>query len=371
MGWAVALGVLWLAGFLVLWRLPRCRAASPAGGPAPSRSVSVVVPARNEAHNLPQLLESLARQSPLPNEIIVVDDQSADDTAGTARLAGARVVRSAELPAGWVGKSWACWQGAGVSTGELLVFLDADVRLEPGGLERLVEEQRRRGGLVSVWPYHRMQRPYERLSAFFLLIVLAAMRAFTVLGGRLKPLGAFGPCLAVRRVDYFAAGGHAAVRSAVLDDVALGQRFQAAGVPVHCLRGAGTASFRMYPQGPLSIAEGFSKNFGSGFRAAGLAVLLPTLLWIAGFFMAGGFLLISLALPAHPWLLPRAAAYLLYAGALAWQLRRLGNYGPLTALLFPVPLLFFAGVFLLSLARTFVLKAVRWKGRTIPLGGKP
>ena len=127
----------------------------------------------------------------------------------------------------------------------------------------------------------------------------------------------------------------------------------------------------MYPLGPLSIAEGFGKNFGSGFQAAGLTVLLPTLLWIAGFFMAGGFLLIALALPAHPWLLPRAAAYLLYAGALAWQLHRLGNYGPLTALLFPVPLAFFAAVFLLSLARTFVLKAVRWKGRTIPIGGKP
>jgi len=192
-----------------------------------------------------------------------------------------------------------------------------------------------------------------------------------VLGGRLKPLGAFGPCLAVRRADYFAAGGHAAVRSAVLDDVALGQRFQAAGVPVHCLRGAGTAAFRMYPLGPLAIAEGFGKNFGSGFRAAGLVALLPALLWIAGFFIAAGRLLIALALPDHPWLLPWTAVYLLYAGALAWQLRRLGNYGPLTALLFPVPLLFFAVVFLLSLARTFVLKAVRWKGRTIPLGGKP
>jgi 4,4'-diaponeurosporenoate glycosyltransferase len=365
MAWAVALAVLWLAGFLVLWRVPRCRGASPAG----PWSASIVIPARDEAHNLPELLESLRAQDPPPLEILVVDDHSTDGTARVARAGGARVLTSAELPPGWAGKPWACWQGAMISRGEILVFLDADVRLQSGGLARLLAERHRRGGLVSVWPYHRMRRPYERLSAFFLLIVLAGMRAFTILGSRLKPLGAFGPCLAARRADYFAAGGHEAVGGAVLDDVAIGRRFLASGIPVHCLRGAGTASFRMYPLGLPSIVEGFGKNLGLGFRAAGLTALVPAFLWIAGFFLAAGRLLASLALPGHPGLALWAAGYLLYAAALAWQLRRLGNYGPLTALLFPVPLLFFGAVFLLSLARTFLWKAVRWKGRTIPLGG--
>ncbi len=367
MGWAVVLLALWSTGFLVLWRLPRCRAATPAGRPR----VSVIIPARNEADNLPGLLASLRRQDPAPEEVILVDDHSTDGTASAALRLGARVVPSPELPPGWVGKSWACWQGALASRGAILVFLDADVRLEPGGLNRLLAEQGRRGGLVSVWPYHRMERPYERLSAFFLLIVLAGMQAFTILGARLKPLGAFGPCLAAMRADYFAAGGHEAVRGAVLDDVALGQRFQASGIPVLCLRGAGVAAFRMYPQGPLAIAEGFSKNFGLGFRASGLFALLPTFLWIAGFFFAAACLPIALALPDHPGLALWAAGYLLYAASLAWQLRRLGNYGPITALLFPVPLLFFAAVFLLSLAQTFLWKQVRWKERTIPLGGGP
>jgi 4,4'-diaponeurosporenoate glycosyltransferase len=367
MGWALALAVLWLAGFLVLWRVPRCRAASPAA----RRSVSIIIPARNEAHNLPGLLASLADQDPPPGEVVVVDDHSADGTARVAQQSGARVVRSADLPPGWLGKPWACWQGARQSRGAILVFLDADVRLERGGLERLLGEQQRRGGLVSVWPYHRMRRAHERLSAFFLLIVLAGMRAFTVLGGRLKPLGAFGPCLAVKRADYFAVGGHEAARGAVLDDVAIGRHFLASGIPVHCLRGSGTASFRMYPLGPLDIVEGFGKNLGLGFRAAGLTALVPTCLWIAGFFLAGGGLLLALALPGHPGLALWAAGYLLYAAALAWQLARLGNYGPFTALLFPVPLLFFAVVFLLSLARTFLCRAVRWKGRTISLGDGP
>lgn len=364
MGWALALAVLWLAGFLVLWRVPRCRDASPSGRPF----VSVIIPARDEAHNLPGLLASLAGQVPPPGEIIVVDDHSSDGTARVAQAAGVRLLASADLPPGWAGKPWACWQGAGASRGETLVFLDADVRLERGGLGRLLAEMDRRGGLVSVWPYHRMQRPYERLSAFFLLIVLAGMRAFTILGGRLKPLGAFGPCLAVSRADYFAAGGHEAVSGAVLDDVAIGRRFLAAGIPVHCLRGEGTTSFRMYPRGLPAIVEGFGKNLGLGFRAAGLTALVPAFLWIAGFFLAAARLLASLALPGHPGLALWTAGYLLYAAALAWQLRRLGSYGPLTALLFPVPLLFFAAVFLLSLTRTFLWKTVRWKGRTIRLG---
>jgi 4,4'-diaponeurosporenoate glycosyltransferase len=367
MGWELTLLALWLAGFVVLWRIPRCRSASP----EVRRRASIIIPARNEAHNLPGLLASLARQDPAPEEVIVVDDHSRDGTADTARRLGARVLRSAELPPGWMGKSWACWQGASASHGAVLVFLDADVRLEPGGLNRLLTEHRRRGGLVSVWPYHRMRRSYERLSAFFLLIVLAGMRAFTILGRRLEPLGAFGPCLAAMRTDYFAAGGHQAVRGAVLDDVALGQRFQAAGIPVHCLRGAGTAAFRMYPRGPLDLVEGFAKNFGLGFRAAGAFALAPAFLWIAGFFLAAGRLLIALVLPDHPGLTLWAAGYLVYAAALGWQLRRLGNYGPLTALLFPVPLLFFSAVFLLSLARTFVWRTVRWKGRTISLGHGP
>jgi len=367
MVWAFVLALLWLAGLFVLWRIPRCRSDPGAVGPPPS--LSVLVPARDEAHNLPELLGSLAQQGLQPRELIVVDDQSSDLTAEVARRAGARVIAAGAPPAGWLGKPWACWQGAQGAAGEVLVFLDADVRLLPDGLARLAAEVRRRGGLVSVWPYHRMWRAYERLSAFFLLIVLAGMRAFTILGSRLPPLGAFGPCLAVSRADYFAAGGHAEVRHAILDDVALGRRFQAAGLPVACLRGEGTVEFRMYPLGLGSLVEGFGKNLASGFRAAGLAALLPAAGWIAGFFIAFGLTLIALALPGRPHLVVGLACYALYAASLAWQLRRLGNYGPLPAVLFPLPLFFFAGVFLYSLTRTFLFKAVRWKGRTIPLGG--
>ncbi len=101
-------------------------------------SLSVIIPARNEAHNLPTLLGSLAAQSVRPCEILVVDDGSTDRTAEVARELGARVIASEPLPEGWRGKTWACHQGAQAATGELLCFVDADTWFEPGGLARIL-----------------------------------------------------------------------------------------------------------------------------------------------------------------------------------------------------------------------------------------
>ena len=129
----VTLG-LWAAGFLLLGRLRRCSAARAAG----FASVSVIIPARNEEHNLPTLLRSLASQPAKPREIIVVDDGSTDRTAEIARQLGATVIASQPLPDGWRGKTWACHQGAQAATGELLLFLDADTWFEPDGLARIL-----------------------------------------------------------------------------------------------------------------------------------------------------------------------------------------------------------------------------------------
>lgn len=356
----VALAVVWLLGFFLLWRIPAC--GRPAASPPPP--VSVLIPARNEAHNLPRLLQSLQGQSLRAREVIVVDDQSEDATAAVAAAGGARVLRSQQPPQGWLGKPWACWQGALAASGELLVFLDADTALEPDGLLRLAATWVERGGLVSVWPYHRMLRPYERLSAFFHVIIMASMRAFTPLGRRLAPLGAFGPCVVCSRGDYAELRGHEAVKGEILEDIALGQLFLRSGRALHCLSGRGTISFRMYPQGLGSVVSGFSKGMAAGARASA-AIAAPLALWIALGFVVSFGLAFSLATGLWGGWPGWMAFYLMYALQLEWILLRVGNYRVLTALLFPIPALFFAGVFALSAARTFGLGRVSWKGRTI------
>ena len=120
------------AAAVVLARLARGRdRLAPLAAAAPARSVSVVVPARDEAERIGPCLEAL-REDPGVAEVIVVDDRSSDGTAAAARSCGARVVEGAELPQGWVGKPWALQQGLEAASGEVVVSLDADTRPRRG-----------------------------------------------------------------------------------------------------------------------------------------------------------------------------------------------------------------------------------------------
>jgi dolichol-phosphate mannosyltransferase len=122
---------------LVLSRLARGRDRRPplAAGPRAPGTVSVVVPARDEAHRITPLLEAL-RNDPDVHEVLVVDDHSTDGTAGVARTLGARVLPAPALPEGWVGKPWALQHGLEHAVGDVVLTLDADVGPSPGSSAR-------------------------------------------------------------------------------------------------------------------------------------------------------------------------------------------------------------------------------------------
>ena len=219
--------LLWLAGTWLLWRIRVCdhQETSPdeaghhhAGAEDGQPSVTIIIPARNEERRLPRLLASIANLTQAPGEVIVVDDHSTDRTAEIAQAAGARVVEPGDLPAGWTGKCWACWNGALAARGRVLVFLDADTWLDPDGLTKLVARHGRVGGLLSVQPYHVTRSAYEQLSAITNITMFMAVNTFTPLGQRGRPHATFGPCITCGRDDYFRVDGHRAVRSAVLED---------------------------------------------------------------------------------------------------------------------------------------------------------
>ena len=334
--WAVAWGLLWHVP------TPRRRRTS-------TDRPAIVVPARDEAENLGRLLPSLAG---VEADVLVVDDESTDGTAEAARAHGATVVDPGPPPEGWTGKAWACAAGAAAAPASAarLLFLDADVVVEPGGLDRVLAEHDEVGGLLSVQPWHAVERPYEHLSGFFNLIAPMSVDAFTPLGRRVRPTGAFGPCLVVDRATYERAGGHGApsVRAAVLDDVALAR---ALGPPTTVLGGRGSLRFRMYPHGLRQLIEGWTKNFAGGAAGTRPLTLLLVLVWMSG--------LIAAVVDRHPVL------YAAYAVQLLVLLRKVGRFSPLVAVLYPVPLAFFVAVFLRSLVLTFVRRQVRWRGRTI------
>lgn len=344
----------WSIGSLLLWRVPRCRGAAREG--SPSEKISVIIPARNEEGNLPGLLRSLSRQSMSPQEILVVDDDSTDATARVAREWGARVIPSGCVPAGWTGKSWACWRGARVAEGERFLFLDADATLAPEALAALSREYARQpGGIFTLYPYHATGNNRERLSAFFNIISMMSLGIATILGLRVKPMGAYGACILCSREEYFRCGGHKAVMGEIMEDVALGRLFQRHGLSVRCLGGKGTVGFRMYPDGLAQMVEGWSKNFASGATASHPLLLFLVVVWVFGAVESVHLLVSALIRPDAS---PPAVAVLVY-GAFVLQiflmLRQIGNFGFRTALFFPLALLFFILVFFLLPGHHFSL----------------
>jgi 4,4'-diaponeurosporenoate glycosyltransferase len=336
-------------------------------------AVSVVVPARNEAATLPTLLTSLRRLTTAVAEVLVVDDGSRDATASVARAEGAVVLPVAGPPAGWTGKAWACHVGAEASRGDLLLFLDADTELAPDALDGLLALHDRHGGLVSVQPFHDAERPYEQLSSYFNVVSMMASGAFGP-----HPEGramAFGPCLLTSRADYERAGGHEAVRSAILDDVELAAAYRRAGLPVTCAVGGRSLRMRMYPGGVRQLAEGWTKNFASGASAADPGPTAVAVLWVAAHHAVATGTVLSLVRAVTGCRVPLAsgppAFWAVSWLGVAWQLRsvlrRIGSFRWWTWALFPAPLLAFDALFARSVALFVVRGSVRWRGREVPL----
>ncbi len=353
----------WLLGFIFLWKIPLLKGGSKLNGL--SYKVSILVPARNEERTLGQLLYSIHQQTFKPHEVIVIDDQSEDATAEAARGADCIVMTSKDLPEGWTGKPWACWQGAQRATGDILLFLDADTFLEPGGLSKIVSAYLERGGLLSIQPFHQMKKSYERLSAVFNIITIAGMNAFTPLGPKLRPTGAFGPCMICSREDYFRVGGHEKVRGEVLESITIGKEFLKAHRNVYCYGGKETISFRMYPDGLRSLVEGFGKGFGTGAGAMSPASLLMMVGWVFSGVSVTRHLVQSAILTDPLGLLGWLVLDVLYIFQIHWMLFRIGNFGFSTSLLFQIPLIFFVAVFAYSILRIFLIRKVRWKGRDV------
>ncbi|HAR35869.1 MAG TPA: glycosyl transferase family 2 [Acidobacteria bacterium] len=344
-------------------RWPECDPPAIPGLP----SISIIIPARNEEPNLKLLLDSLARQSLKPHEIIVVDDNSSDGTARVAREKGARLVSLPALPEGWTGKALACFTGARAASADLLVFLDADTVLEDDGLEVLCRLYQKTGGLVSVQPYHRMEKPYEKLSAFFNLILFLNMNISSCIPGLNSPRGAFGPCFICSRADYFALGGHEAIKAEIIEDMALARLARKKGYSVSCFAGRGLITFRMYPGGLNHLIEGWTKNFATGAVKTGPWLFLVTFGWVTGAMSGPVDIVQGLVAGQHLLFQTGVILYLLFLAQIYFFLQPLGNFGLVSVILYPFSLAFFIFIFLRSMVYTHLLGYVHWKGRRIKL----
>ena len=276
---------------LAVFRAPAARS-----GDMPAR-VSVLIPARDEAANIRDAVRAALDQERAEVEIVVLDDGSTDGTAGIVRaLAEAdgrvRLIRGADLPSGWNGKQHACHQLAQRATKPVLLFVDADVRLERDAVARMHAYLARDGlDLVSGFPRQVTGTLAEKVTIPQILVLLLGYLPFPFarLSNSVGFAAGCGQLMMVRARAYHAAGGHAAFRDRMHDGLNLPRNVRKAGGLTDILDATSVASCRMYDNWD-DIWAGFTKNATEGMAKP---VALPV--WTV--LLGGGHLLPWAVLP--------------------------------------------------------------------------
>jgi chlorobactene glucosyltransferase len=338
--------------------------------------VSVIVPARNEAHNIARCVSSILSTT-YPNlELIVVDDSSTDDTAAIAREAAggdsrARVITSPPLPDGWFGKQWACATGAKVARGSVLQFTDADTVHGADLVTRSTNAMRAaRAQLFSVAGRQELGGFWEKVIQPQIFTILSMRYGGTESVSQATSVNnkiANGQCIFVTHDSYDAIGGHGSVRSSVAEDLMLAQRFFAARKRVVLMLGVNQLSTRMYAS-LGEIIRGWQKNVFAGgldsvpFGSIGrtlfpLVLLLPPLMQL----LPALVLVLGVFGSATPDIVLWATISSL--ATLIWWLVVYHTVGesPLYALLYPLGALVLLYIFVTAVMRG---RRVTWKGRT-------
>ncbi|MGH9684467.1 MAG: glycosyltransferase [Candidatus Acidiferrales bacterium] len=254
--------------------------------------VSAIIPARNEEASIARAVESVAAQ-PEIGEVIVVNDQSTDRTGAilselSARVPKLKILIAGNLPSGWTGKNRAVSIGAKAARGDWLLFTDADTCHLPGSMQHALQDAATHSAaLVSYSPEQEMETFWERALIPFVFCRLAAKYSYARVNDPSQPdAAANGQYLLIRRDVYESIGGHRAVASRILEDVALAEIVKNSGHAIYFSASAGVVRTRMY-RGFRSMWEGWSKNLylllkeDYGFDEAAMLVSLA-LLYVAG-----------------------------------------------------------------------------------------
>lgn len=327
-------------------------------------SVSVLVPVRDEAHNIRRCVASLvSMEYPGELEILVLDDGSTDETAAIVTQLAAihprvQLLRGSDLPSGWRGKNWACHQLQQRAKGVLLLFTDAGTEHEPHSLTTAVDEAYERDAdLLSLMPRQETVTFGEQLLLPLLNFFLLTFFPSFMLERSRDPKfhAANGQFLLFRRDAYDAIGGHEAIKESIVDDLSLARRVREKRLRLAVADGSSIVRCRMY-RSLGEVITGFSKNLYAATGANALRAALIALLLAMLFLVPPVLLVVTRAFP------------FVVATILGIWLRLRVDVRTATrfeaALLHPIAIAVAIALLALSTARAIMGKPVAWKGRT-------
>jgi len=331
--------------------------------------VSVLVPARNEEKNIKACVESLLAQNYPDFEVLVLDDNSTDQTHVileniSQRDARLKIFQGKPLPSGWLGKHWACHQLAQKATGKLLLFTDADTRHAPNTLcDSASALLAQHADLVTAFPREEMVTWGERFTVPILGFSIFCF--FPMLLAEKFHLPAFsvtiGQFMLFRRSAFDAIGGYEAIRAHPVDDMVLGRNIITHGLHWKFMDATRHVSCRMYHNFSDAM-NGFTKNIFAVFNHHILLYCIGWL-WIAVSFVVPAFVLFN-SFTSSNFSKPIALAAVIEALLMIGLAYRRFRFPAYLVLLYPFSLLIFTWIAFRSLVYSFMGYGT-WKGREI------
>jgi hypothetical protein len=364
---AVALLLAVVPALLFLSNLRHYQPPSPVTD-SPLLPVSVLIPARDEERSIGTAIESVLANSGVELEVVVLDDNSQDRTAEIVRAwmsrdKRVRLIEGRPLPVGWCGKQHACQILADHATFDVLLFIDADVVLQPDGIARLlVFAKQRDADLVSGVPRQITDTLAEKLLIPLIHFVLLGFLPINRMRASCNPAYAAGcgQLFLARREAYEAAGGHAAIRASLHDGITLPRAFRLAGRKTDLCDATDIAVCRMY-RGVGEVWRGLAKNAHEGLGS-------PRLIVPASVLLLGGQVMPSVLVLAALWISTTVIALAVAAVVASYAPRLIAavwfRQSWMGALLHPLGVTLLVTIQWYALVRRLMGRPSQWKNRS-------
>jgi cellulose synthase/poly-beta-1,6-N-acetylglucosamine synthase-like glycosyltransferase len=332
-------------------------------------TITVVVPARNEAANIEPCLRSLLTQDYPKLTVCAVDDRSSDQTGPIMdRLAGGfpdrlQVIHVSHLPAGWLGKTHAMWLGAQQTSSDWILFTDGDILFRHDALRRALAYAETAGcDHLMLFPTMISKSVGEGMMlAYFGLTSVVLVRPWKVRDPRSKAFVGAGSFNLIRRPSYEELGTYQALRMEVIDDLMLGRAVKEQGLKEDCALGMGLVSVR-WAEGTLGVVRNLQKNLFSLLRFSWVLAALAALATAAyqlgpwfGLLLAPGIAKVGFAIAV-------LSIILLYA-----RVGPIFEFSPWYFVTHPAAALLMMYALANSAASSLIHGGVQWRGTTYSL----